>query len=65
VRLAGHVIDFIDMGLGGFRWFTYNVADACVVVGVIMMLAREVLFRPRGPDAGGPGEKDAPGLPRQ
>jgi len=46
LMLNGGVVDFIDMGVGDLRWFTYNVADACLVVGIIMLLVRELLFRP-------------------
>ncbi len=45
--LGGQVLDFIDMGVGNVRWYTYNVADACLVVGIVMLLVRELLFRPR------------------
>ena len=44
VRLD-YVIDFIDMGFGNLRWFTYNLADAFITVGAIFLLMREVLFR--------------------
>ncbi len=37
----GYVIDFIDMGIGNMRWFTYNLADAFITVGAIFLLARE------------------------
>jgi signal peptidase II len=37
----GYVIDFIDMGVGHLRWFTYNLADAFITVGAIFLLARE------------------------
>lgn len=32
------VIDFIDMGIGRYRWFTFNIADSFVVVGIILAL---------------------------
>jgi signal peptidase II len=41
----GYVIDFIDMGIGNLRWFTYNLADAFITVGAIFLLAREILFK--------------------
>jgi len=40
----GKVIDFIDMGVKNFRWYTYNLADFYLVVGIIMILASEVIF---------------------
>ena len=36
--LRGYVVDFIDMGIGSLRWYTYNIADACFVVGVIALI---------------------------
>jgi signal peptidase II len=39
----GSVVDFIDMGIGNTRWYTYNLADAFAVAGVIMVLAYEFL----------------------
>jgi signal peptidase II len=42
IRL-GAVVDFIDMGFGNTRWYTYNLADAFAVAGVIMILAHEFL----------------------
>ena len=45
----GYVIDFIvcEWRRLGFQWFTFNVADALVVAGSIMLLAREFLWRPK------------------
>jgi len=41
----GYVIDFIDMGVGNLRWFTYNFADAFITVGAIFLLAREFFLK--------------------
>ena len=38
------VVDFIDMGIGNLRWFTYNVADSFVVVGAIILGVLFVFF---------------------
>ena len=32
------VVDFIDMGIGRYRWFTYNIADSFVVMGISLAL---------------------------
>lgn len=45
VRL-GHVIDFIDIGVKGWRWYTFNLADLSVIVGIVLLIARE-LFGPK------------------
>jgi signal peptidase II len=33
----GQVLDFIDIGLGPTRWYTSNIADASIVLGVILL----------------------------
>jgi signal peptidase II len=40
-----HVVDFIDMGIGGLRWFTYNPADAFITVGAIYLVLRELFIQ--------------------
>ncbi len=38
-RIAtGEVLDFIDMGIGRYRWPTYNVADIAVTVGAVILI---------------------------
>jgi signal peptidase II len=34
----GVVIDFLDFGIGDVRWYVFNVADACVSVGVVLLI---------------------------
>ena len=41
----GEVIDFIDAGIGGLRWYVFNAADAFVTVGVIVLMASYVFQR--------------------
>jgi signal peptidase II len=36
VRL-GHVIDFIDVFIGSYRWPTFNVADAAICAGAALL----------------------------
>ncbi len=44
-RLAlGSVVDFIDIGVGVYRWYTFNVADFAIVVSVIILIYY-LLFR--------------------
>jgi len=43
----GEVIDFIDMGIGSYRWPTYNFADIFVTVGMIILLIHFLFFPPR------------------
>lgn len=52
----GHVIDFVDSGIGTTRWYAFNVADAAVSVGIVLLVAGALLgdrFTPRA------GRKDA------
>jgi|SRR5579862_5416391 len=32
-----YVVDFIDVGVGNLRWPWFNVADSCIVVGIIVL----------------------------
>jgi len=47
----GHVIDYADLHFGSFRPFlVFNVADACITIGVLILLARALLVREKKPD---------------
>ena len=39
------VPDFIDFHIKSFHWFTFNVADIFISVGIIIMLFREVILK--------------------
>ena len=41
--LYGHVIDFVDMGLGETRWYAWNISDAAVFVGILVLFAAALL----------------------
>jgi signal peptidase II len=52
----GYVIDFVDVGLGDLRWYTFNVADASISTSLALLLALSIwpwlaarLGRSRGP----------------
>jgi signal peptidase II len=34
----GSVIDFVDMGIGGWRFYTYNVADAAISTSIVLLV---------------------------
>lgn len=36
-RSSRGVIDFIDIGIGDFRWYTFNVADMGVSIGAMLL----------------------------
>ncbi|MDZ7859069.1 MAG: signal peptidase II [Candidatus Krumholzibacteriota bacterium] len=40
---SGSVVDFLDMGIGKYRWPTYNIADAAVTVGAIILISGFIL----------------------
>jgi signal peptidase II len=52
----GAVVDFIDIGVGGARWPSFNVADSAISIGVAI-LAFHLLFRERTEPEARPGEE--------
>ncbi len=61
----GYVLDFVDMGLGDLRFYTFNVADSAITCSILLLLASALLpgrFGFPRLDAGGrPSER--PGEP--
>jgi signal peptidase II len=56
----GHVIDFMDTGLGGQRWYTFNVADAAISASIVLLLIHGVFGERLGRwtgSGGGPGRQ--------
>ena len=46
----GFVIDYADLHFGGFRPFlVFNLADAAITIGVLIILARSFLIREKRP----------------
>ena len=46
-RLAfGYVLDFIDLGIGALRFWTFNIADAGISLGIAILLV-DTLWRSR------------------
>jgi signal peptidase II len=41
----GAVVDWVDMGIGGWRFYTYNVADAAITTAIVLLLAMTVFPR--------------------
>lgn len=41
------VIDFIDVGVGRFRWPVFNIADSCVTVGVVLLMLGSLAMKVR------------------
>jgi signal peptidase II len=42
VRL-GHVVDFVDVGIGASRFYAFNVADSAINLGIVTLLAAALL----------------------
>ena len=49
-RGSGEVIDFIDFSFRGQHWYIFNVADACISVGAVLV-GFYLLFGERGREA--------------
>ena len=48
----GYVVDYADLHFGEYRPFlVFNVADAAITIGVLILLARALLVRDRKPKA--------------
>ena len=40
------VTDFLDVGIGATRWFTFNLADTFIVLGVIILMLTVLAAKP-------------------
>ena len=49
----GAVVDFVDVHAWGWHWYVFNVADAAIVLGVIVLLIEAVTARPAPPGRAG------------
>ena len=48
----GYVVDFLDLHFGDFRPFlVFNVADAAITIGVLILLLRALFARPKNDPA--------------
>jgi signal peptidase II len=55
----GQVLDFVDLGIGTTRWYTSNLADASIVLGVIL-LGLALLREDRRPKSATPNVPELP-----
>ena len=62
--LNGYVLDYADFHIGNFRPFlVFNVADACITIGVLIILARALFMREKPPAAQDHAVADPPEIP--
>ena len=40
----GKVVDFLDFGIKGHRWYTFNLADTAVTIGIVLIVIYEIFF---------------------
>ena len=38
LRGTGEVVDWLDFGMGLRRWYVFNIADACISVGAVLIV---------------------------
>jgi signal peptidase II len=56
----GYVVDFADFHIGGFRPFLiFNIADAAITIGVVIILARSLLVSDKSDETGSASAADA------
>jgi signal peptidase II len=51
----GYVVDFVDAGIGTFRWYTFNVADAAISGAILMLIVLAIR-----PSLGDPQPRERP-----
>jgi signal peptidase II len=58
----GYVVDFVDLGVGNFRWYTFNVADAAISLSLVLLvlLAIKPSLAGTNPPDPGPDTKKLP-----
>jgi signal peptidase II len=43
--LYGAVFDFLDFYVGSYHWPAFNLADSCIVVGVLMLFYSQIVSK--------------------
>ena len=39
----GYVVDFVDIGIGNLRFYTFNVADSAISTAIVLLVAVAVV----------------------
>ena len=42
--LYGKVVDFLDLMIGDFHWYIFNVADSSVTLGMVRFIVHSIIF---------------------
>ena len=53
----GYVVDFVDVGIGNLRFYTFNIADSAISLAIVLLLLSAFLMTGEGRQGGseGPG----------
>tara|TARA_B100000941_G_scaffold209686_1_gene153470 strand:+ start:18 stop:488 length:471 start_codon:yes stop_codon:yes gene_type:complete len=51
--LYGKVVDFLDIMIGNFNWYIFNVADSAVTSGMILFILHTIIVGEKKPVSGG------------
>ena len=51
--LYGKVVDFLDIMIGSFNWYIFNVADSAVTSGMILFIIHTIIVGEKKPVSGG------------
>jgi lipoprotein signal peptidase len=57
----GYVVDFVDVGLGGLRFYTFNVADSAISLSILLLFIaaiRPALVDGSRPPAAAPSTRE-------
>ncbi len=54
----GYVVDWVDMGIGNTRWYTFNVADAAISISLVLLIGVSLLGDRIAPNAGAGTPRD-------
>jgi signal peptidase II len=49
-RPGGHVIDFMNMGVGQLRTGIFNVADVMIMAGIVLLIINSIEILRREPE---------------
>ena len=42
--IYGEVVDFLDVMLGDFHWYIFNIADSSVTIGMVLFIIHSIFF---------------------